>query len=107
MSTLDIEGVRIGNVAEVRFPAFHDRTMPMIAGNVISISQDRLMDDATKQPYYLALVDVPEENIPERYRGKVASGMNAEVIMPLKARTALAYLAEPLRNRLRTAFRER
>ena len=22
------------------------------------------MDDATKQPYYLALVDVPEENIP-------------------------------------------
>ena len=107
VSTLDIEGVRIGNVAEVRFPAFHDRTMPMIAGNVISISQDRLMDDATKQPYYLALVDVPEENIPERYRGKVASGMNAEVIMPLKARTALAYLAEPLRNRLRTAFRER
>ena len=65
VSTLDIEGVRIGNVAEVRFPAFHDRTMPMIAGNVISISQDRLMDDATKQPYYLALVDVPEENIPE------------------------------------------
>ena len=40
------------------------------------------MDEATKQPYYLALVDVPEENIPEHYRGKVASGMNAEVIMP-------------------------
>ena len=36
VSTLDIEGVRIGNVAEVRFPAFHDRTMPMIGGKVIS-----------------------------------------------------------------------
>ena len=107
VSTLDIEGVRIGNAAEVRFPAFHDRTMPMIAGNVISISQDRLMDEATKQPYYLALVDVPEENIPEHYRGKVASGMNAEVIMPIRERTALNYLLEPLRNRLRTAFRER
>ena len=45
VSTLDIEGVRIGNVAEVRFPAFHDRTMPMIAGTVMSISQDRLMDE--------------------------------------------------------------
>ena len=107
VSTLDIEGVRIGNAAEVRFPAFHDRTMPMIAGNVLSISQDRLMDEATKQPYYLALVDVPEENVPEQYRGKVASGMNAEVIMPIRERTALNYLLEPLRMRLRTAFRER
>jgi len=107
VSTLDIEGVRIGNVAEVRFPAFHDRTMPMISGTVLSISQDRLMDEATKQPYYLALVDVPEENVPEKYRGKVASGMNAEVIMPIRERTALNYLLEPLRMRFRTAFRER
>jgi hypothetical protein len=28
--------------------------------------------------YYLTLVDVPEENIPERYRGQVAAGMNVE-----------------------------
>ncbi len=107
ISTIDIEGVRAGNVAEVRFPAFHDRAIPMIAGTIISISQDRLMDEATKQPYYLALVDVPDENIPEKYRGAVASGMNTEVIMPTKERTAFEYLIEPLRNRLRTAFRER
>ena len=79
----------------------------MISGKIMSISQDRLMDEATKQPYYLALVDVPEENIPERYRGKVMSGMNVEVIMPTIERTALDYLVEPLRNRMRTAFRER
>ena len=79
----------------------------MIAGTIISISQDRLMDEATKQPYYLALVDVPDENIPEKYRGAVAPGMNTEVIMPTKERTAFEYLIEPLRNRLRTAFRER
>jgi hypothetical protein len=75
ISTLDIEGVRAGNVAEVRFPAFHDRTLPMIAGTIKTISQDRLIDEASKQPYYLAVIDVPEENIPARYRGKVASGM--------------------------------
>jgi HlyD family type I secretion membrane fusion protein len=107
VSTLDIEGVHAGNVAEVRFPAFHDRALPMIAGTILSISQDRLMDESTKQPYYLALIDVPEENIPPHYRGKVASGMNAEVIMPTIERTALNYLVEPLRNRMRTAFRER
>jgi HlyD family type I secretion membrane fusion protein len=107
ISTLDIEGVQAGNAAEVRFPAFHDRTLPLISGTIMSISQDRLMDDATKQPYFLALVDVPEKNIPARYQGKVMSGMNVEVIMPTIERTALAYLVEPLRNRMRTAFRER
>jgi HlyD family type I secretion membrane fusion protein len=107
ISTLDIEGVHAGNTAEVRFPAFHDRALPMIGGKILTISQDRLMDEATKQPYYLALIDVPEENIPEHYRGKVTSGMNAEVIMPTIERTALNYLLEPLRNRMRTAFRER
>ena len=107
ISTLDIEGVHAGNAAEVRFPAFHDRALPMIDGKIMSISQDRLMDEATKPPYYLALIDVPDENIPERYRGKVAPGMNAEVIMPTIERTALNYFIEPLRNRMRTAFRER
>ena len=107
ISTLDIEGVHAGNAAEVRFPAFHDRALPMIDGKIMSISQDRLMDEATKQPYYLALIDVPDENIPEHYRGKVAPGMNAEVIMPTIERTALNYFIEPLRNRMRTAFRER
>jgi HlyD family type I secretion membrane fusion protein len=107
VSTLDIEGVYAGNVAEVRFPAFHDRALPMIGGKILTISQDRLMDEVTKQPYYLALIDVPEENIPPHYRGKVVSGMNAEVIMPTVERTALNYLIEPLRNRMRTAFRER
>jgi HlyD family type I secretion membrane fusion protein len=106
VSTLDIEGVSVGKTAEVRFPAFHDRSLLMIAGTIISISQDRLIDEATKQPYYLALIDVPEENIPPHYRGKLTSGMNADVIMPTKERTALDYLIEPLRNRMRKAFRE-
>ena len=107
VSTLDIEGVHAGNEAEVRFPAFHDRALPMIGGKIVSISQDRLIDRSTKQPYYLAVIHVPDENIPEQYRGKLASGMNAEVIMPTIERTALEYLVEPLRNRMRTAFREK
>jgi HlyD family type I secretion membrane fusion protein len=107
ISTIDIEGVYAGNVAEVRFPAFTDRALPMIGGKILTISQDRLMDEATKLSYYLALIDVPEENIPAHYRGKVAPGMNVEVIMPTIERTALEYIVEPLRNRMRKAFRER
>jgi HlyD family type I secretion membrane fusion protein len=107
ISTLDIEGIHAGEAAEVRFPAFHDRAIPMIGGTIMSLSQDRLIDEASKQPYYLALIHVPGDNIPEKYRGKVVPGMNAEVIMPTRERTALDYLVEPLINRMRTAFRER
>ena len=79
----------------------------MIPGKITSISQDRLVDEANKQPYYLAIIDVPEESIPARYRGKLGSGMNVEVIVPIRERTALDYLVEPLFNRMRTTFRER
>ena len=68
---------------------------------MISAANDRrqiLVDfarsiDSMKQPRatYLALVDVPDENIPKHYRGKVAPGMNVEVIMPTIERTALHY----------------
>ncbi len=107
VSTLDIEEVQAHNVAEVRFPGFKDRTVPLITGNVISISQDRLIDETDKKPYYLAIIDVPQENIPDVYRGKVMPGMNVEVLLPTVERTALGYLVYPLRNRLSTAFRER
>jgi HlyD family type I secretion membrane fusion protein len=106
ISTLDIEGLSPGKSAEVRFPAFHDRSLPIISGTIVSISEDRLIDEHCKQPYYLAIIDVPEENIPEPHRGTLVSGMNAEVIIPTKERTALDYLIEPVLNRMRTAFRE-
>ena len=107
VSPLDIQAIQPNNVAEVRFPAFHDRTLPLIIGTVKTISQDRLMDETNRQPYYLAIIDVPEENIPAPYRGKLTPGMNAEILMPTVERTALDYLMEPLRNRVRTAFREK
>ena len=106
VSPIDIQSVSVGQSAEVRFPAFRERILPMIASTVISVSQDRLIDEASKQPYYLAVVDVPDENLPPQYHGKLTPGMGAEVIIPTSERTALNYLLEPLRQRLRTTFRE-
>jgi len=107
VSPLDIKMVAPGNSAEVRFPAFHERSLPIIPATVVSLSQDRLMDEANKQPYYLALIDVPDENLPPQYRGKLSVGMNAEVIIPTRERTTLDYLIEPLTARMRTVFREK
>src|SRR5258705_5592446 len=96
-----------GNSAEVRFAAFHERSLPITPATVLSVSQDRLMDEASKQPYYLALVNVPDNNLPPQYRGKLTAGMNAEVVIPTRERTTLDYLIEPLTARMRTVFREK
>jgi HlyD family type I secretion membrane fusion protein len=107
VSPNDIEGLTAGQTAEVRFPAFHDRTLPMIPGKVESVSRDRMVDEVSKQPYYLALVNVNNEDIPEHYRDKTIPGLSAEVIVPNGERTALEYLLGPLRDQLRTSFREK
>ena len=105
--TNSIEGVFAGKTAEVRFAAFHDRALPMIGGTIMTVSQDRMIDESSKESYYLARIYVPQENIPEPYREQVTPGMSVEIIMPTRERTALDYLIEPLFNRMRISFREK
>ena len=107
VSPLDVNSVTAGSHSEVRFPSFKSRALPTIFGNVTSISQDRLMDEATKQPYFLALIKVDTAHIPEEFRSKLTPGLNAEIILPTGERTVLAYLIDPLRETLRKTFREK
>ena len=43
----DIASVHSNHEAEVRFPAFHSRTIPVITGMLELVSSDRLLDDQT------------------------------------------------------------
>ena len=76
-------------------------------GKVLNVSKDRLMDEASKQPYFLAQIKVDVLDIPAEYRSKLTPGLNVEIIMPTGERTVLAYLVEPLRETLRKTFREK
>ena len=60
-SPTDIDSVHQGQAVQVRFATFHSRTIPVIEGTVRTVSLDRLIDDATHQPYYQAIVDVARE----------------------------------------------
>ena len=44
-STTDIDNVFAGMTGEIRFPAFHSRTIPVMLGKIESISHDRLVDE--------------------------------------------------------------
>jgi HlyD family secretion protein len=102
----DIDNLRGEASSEVRFPAFHSRTTPLILGRLRNVSRDRLVDETTHEPYYLAQVAVADTDIPEELRGRLRPGMPAEVIFNTGERTVMSYLVRPLTDALSKAFRE-
>ncbi len=107
VSPNDIDGVHRDQTVEVRFPTFHSRTVPVISGQIRSVSQDRLADEATHTPYYLSIIEVDEGKLPPELQGRLRAGMPAEVIMPTGSRTALQYIVGPLTSALHKTMRER
>ena len=106
VSPSDVDAVRSSNEAEVRFNAFHGEVLPIVTGHVTSLSRDRLVDEVTRQPYFLARVVVDQSQLAHEVRDRITAGMAVEVIIPTGERTVVDYLVRPLTNRARKALRE-
>lgn len=102
----DIDVVSPNDQAEVRFGAFHGKVLPIFMGHIASLSRDRLIDEVTRQPHFLARVVVPQDQLPPEVRDRISAGMPVEVIIPTGERTMIDYLVRPLRNRIRKSLRE-
>lgn len=94
----DINRVAIGKNADIRFSAFNSATTPVIEGVVTSVSADRLMNEKTGLPYYLARVSVTPEGAKKLGEQKLLAGMPADVLVKTGERTMLQYLLQPARN---------
>ena len=103
----DIDSVHPGQKVELRFSTFHARNIPVIEGAIGNVSQDRLIDEASHQPYYLAIVHLQDVRLPELVRDGLKAGMPAEVVVPTGSRTALQYIFDPLNNAMQKAMREK
>ncbi len=102
----DIDVVRPGLSAHVRFSAFSSRTHLPVAAKVITVSADRFVDDRTGAPYYKAEI-VLTEDVKKVLAGETLyPGMQAEVMIVTGSRTPMAYLLEPLTDSINRAFRE-
>ena len=102
VSPIDIDRVRIGQIADIRFTAFRMRDTPRVDGKVIALSADVLMDesDTRKVPYYLARVEITPKGLQDLMRQKLdlMAGMPAEVLINTGERTLFDYLIDPLKN---------
>ncbi len=103
----DIDVVHSGLSAQIHLSAFSSRGLPRIAGVVRSISADRLVDEQTHQPYYLARVEVNREELRRiDPHLELVSGMPAEVLIVTGERTMFQYLFQPFIETFRRGFRE-
>ncbi|MEZ5924738.1 MAG: HlyD family type I secretion periplasmic adaptor subunit [Hyphomicrobiaceae bacterium] len=107
VSPIDINYVLPQLDAEVRFPGFRSRTAPSILGRVRTVSADSLFDEVARQPYYLAIIEVPDSAIPQELRGKLTPGMPADIMIATGERTVLDYLTAPLMDAVRKSLREK
>ncbi|MFG1427518.1 HlyD family type I secretion periplasmic adaptor subunit [Roseixanthobacter glucoisosaccharinicivorans] len=106
--TTDIDRLHGGVTGvEVRFPAFHSRTTPLILGELRTVSPDRLIDETTHQPYFQAVVAVASTDIPEEMKARLRPGMPAEVVFNTGERSVMSYLTRPLTDALTRSFREK
>jgi HlyD family secretion protein len=108
----DIDDLRVGQRTEVRFSGFGGRDTPILYGEVRGISADRFEEERTGMAYFKTQVVVPREELgrlqASAARGErdLKAGMPVEMVVPLRKRTALQYLFEPLNQRLWRSFRE-
>jgi HlyD family type I secretion membrane fusion protein len=104
--TEDINFVRPGSDADVRLTAFRSRTTPVVAGKVVYVSADRLVDRASNTPYYAVHVDVPLSALKEAGDLKLQAGMPVELFIKTAERTTVEYLLDPVTAFLRRSLRE-
>ncbi|MBX9741705.1 MAG: HlyD family type I secretion periplasmic adaptor subunit [Beijerinckiaceae bacterium] len=103
----DIDQVRAGNKAVLRFSAFNQGTTPELEGEVSLVSADTTADVKTGATYYTVRI-TPAPGQLARLNGlKLVAGMPVESFIQTGNRTVLSYLIRPLEDQVARAWRER
>jgi HlyD family secretion protein len=106
ISPADIDQVRDGQKARIRFSAFSNTATPEIAGKVMFVAPERTTDMEARQTYYAVRVEVDARDLARSPEMKLRPGMPAEVFIETGSRSMLSYITKPLRDQFARAFRD-
>ncbi len=106
VSPVDIDRLVIGQEAEVRFSAFNQKTTPKLFGKVLKLSPDRIINEQTGMPYYLAEVTLLPSSLDDISGLELIPGMPAEVLIGTGERSLFEYLAKPITDAFTRSFLE-
>src|SRR5690606_18523127 len=90
----DIDQVRVGQEATLRFSAFNQRTTPEVSGEIIRVSAAAQRDAQSGEQFYLAQVVANEEEMAIS-QNQLVPGMPVEVFVETQQQLAIAYFLKP------------
>jgi len=102
----DVDTVRVGMPASIRLSHAAARTTPILEGSVERISPDRMTDQRTGMPYFVARIALAPEELTRYEHLRLQPGMHAEVLIRRGERSFASYLARPLADRFAKSIRE-
>lgn len=106
LSPNDINRIQVGMPVDIRFSVFNSATTPVIEGTLEHVSADRVYDEATRQSYYLARVQLTDKGKKALQDHQLLPGMPAEVMINTGSRSLLSYLLKPATNWMARSLNE-
>lgn len=111
LTVQDGDDVMPGQTAFVRFDSLHERSLPPLEGKVTRVSADSFTDEKTGESYFTTQVEVAPSQLAllKDVRGpdfQLRAGMPVSIEIPVRRRTALQYMFEPITAAMRRAGRE-
>jgi HlyD family secretion protein len=103
----DIDQVFVNQPATVRISSFKMAVTPELNGTVLSVSPDRVADDKVGSGYYAAKIRIAAGERSKLEGKELVPGLPAEVLIRGEPRRVIAYLTQPLTDKLGVALREK
>jgi HlyD family secretion protein/epimerase transport system membrane fusion protein len=102
----DISDISLGQEAEIHLSAFRSSKIPSVKAKVTYISDDRLTvwTGQGDMPYYAAYLEIDPESLKLLEGLELVPGMQAQVSIATRPRTAWDYFIGPLRDRIGKAI---
>ena len=102
----DIDTVYPGLLAEIRLPAFKQRLVPYLHGQVTWVAADVTVNDQTRQQYYRAFIAINPEQLAALPNVFLTPGMPVEGHIKIGERSFFRYITQPIRDSFSRSFRE-
>jgi protease secretion system membrane fusion protein len=93
---------------DLHFLTLNHPDIPVVTGEVMTVSADQLDDPYSHTPYFLVRIEVGESELQKlrEHKLEVQAGMPLDVLVRTGERSFLSYLLEPVKERLKWAFTE-
>jgi len=106
VSPNDIDQVRVGQKARIRFTAFNNTATPEITGEVTVVAADRSTDAEGKVSFFPVRVRIDDKELARYPELALKPGMPAELFIETGNRSMISYITKPLRDQFARAFRD-